>query len=50
MMGNKSGVAIILLAEQPKALVTYCQDHSLSLTVKDLTASCKILRETLKVF
>ena len=38
MMGEKSGVATKLFVEQPKALVTYCQDHSLSLAVKDLTA------------
>ena len=43
MTGKKSGVASKLLVEQPKALVTHCQGHSLSLTVKDLTACCKIL-------
>ena len=47
MMGKKSGVATKLLVEQPKILVTHCQGHSLSLAVKDLTACCKILCDTM---
>ena len=37
MMRNKPGVAINLLVEQLKALVTHCQDHS------------KIFREKLRI-
>ena len=47
MMGKKSGVATRILAEQPKAIVTHCLGHSLSLAVKDLTAFCKILGDTM---
>ena len=47
MMEKKSGVATKLLVEQPVALVTHCQSHSLSLAVKDLTACCKILCDSL---
>ena len=43
MMGKKFGVATKLLVEQPKAFVTHRQGQSLSLTVKDLSACCKIL-------
>ena len=46
MMGKKSEVATKLLVEQPKALVTHCQGNSLSLAVKDLTAYCKVLCDT----
>ena len=47
MMGKKSGVATRILAEQSKAIVTHCLGHSLSLAVKDLTAFCKILGDTM---
>ena len=47
MIGKKSGVATKLLVEQPQALVTHCQGHSLSLAVKDLTVCCKILCDTM---
>ena len=43
VMGKTSGVATKLLVEQPKALVTHCQDNSLSLAVKHLTSCCKKL-------
>ena len=48
VMGKKSGVATILLVEQPKALVTHCQGHSLSLAVNVLTACCKISCDTMR--
>ena len=47
MLGMKSGVATRILAEQPKALAVHCQGHTLSLTVKQLTSSCKILGDTM---
>lgn len=36
MLGKRSGVATQILAEQPKAIVTHCQGHSLSLAVSFL--------------
>ena len=47
MLGKKSGVATQILSEQPKAVVTHCQGHSLSLAVKDLTTNCKVLSDTM---
>lgn len=47
MLGKRSGVATELSSEQPKAVVTHCQGHSLSLAVKSLTNDCKILRDTM---
>ena len=35
-----------ILAEQPKAPAIHCQGHTLSLAVKQLTSSCKILGDT----
>ena len=43
MMGKKSGVATQIQEIQPKAIVTHCHGHSLSLAVKDLTSSCDVL-------
>ena len=43
MLGKKSGVATKILSEQPKAVVTRCQGHSLSLAVKDLPLIAKYL-------
>ena len=47
MVGKRSGVATQISAIQPKALTTHCFGHSLSLAVKDLTANCKILGDTM---
>ena len=46
MMGKKSGVARQILKEQPKALITHCHGHSLSLSIKDANKQCRILSET----
>ena len=35
MLGKKTGVATQILAEQPNALVTHCQGHSLNLGVNN---------------
>ena len=43
MLGRKSGVATQILKIQPKAFVMHCFAHSLSLSVKDVTESCKSL-------
>ncbi|MEM6831946.1 MAG: hypothetical protein AAF551_15655, partial [Bacteroidota bacterium] len=45
MMGKNSGVAKQILKEQPKALVTHCHGHSLSLSLKDANKLCRILSE-----
>lgn len=47
MMGKRSGVATVFVKEQPKALQIHCLGHSLSLSVKSLTAECSILRDTM---
>ena len=46
MMGKKSGVAQQILKELPKALITHCRGHSLSLSIKDANKQCRILSET----
>ena len=47
MMGKKSGVATVILQEQPKAIKLHCLGHSLSLSVKSLTSECPILRDSM---
>ena len=47
MMGKDSGVSTKISKEQPKAIATHCQGHSLSLAVKSLTKECPILRDTM---
>ena len=47
MLGKKTGVGTRILSLQSKALVTHCNGHSLSLSVKDLTSTCKILGDTM---
>lgn len=47
MMGKHFGVATQITAEQPKAVATHCQGHSLSLAVKSFTSSCVILPDTM---
>ena len=47
MMGKKSGVATQIQKDQPKAIITHCHGHSLSLAVKDLTSSCDVLTNTM---
>ena len=47
MLGKTSGVAAQIKQLQPKAEVTHCHAHSLSLSVKDATKSIKSLGETM---
>ena len=47
MMGKRSGVATQIQSLQPKAIITQCHGHSLSLAVKDLTSSCPVLSNTM---
>ena len=44
ILGQHSGVVTQILAEKPKAVVTHCHGHSLSLSVKSVTSSCNILK------
>ena len=47
MASKRSGVATQISAIQPKTLTTHCFGHSLRLAVKDPTANCKILGDTM---
>ena len=47
MLRQHSGVATQILAEEPKAVVTHCHGHPLSLSVKSLTSNCNILKNTM---
>ena len=47
MFGKRSGVAKRIQDEQPKAHVTHCHCHSLSLGVKDTTRDSKLLTDTM---
>ena len=47
MMGKRIVVAQQILKDQPKALVTHCHGHSLSLTIKDANKLCSILNEVM---
>ena len=47
-MGKHSGVSTKICQEQPKAIATHCQGHSLSLAVKSSTKECPILRHTME--
>ena len=47
IIGKHSGVSTKISEEQPKAIATHCQGHSLSLAVKSLTKECPILRDTM---
>ena len=47
MLGKKSGVATQILIEQPKALVTHCQGHSLNLGIKNTMNNCKLMKDVM---
>ena len=47
MLGKKSGVAKRIQECQPKAYPTHCFGHSLNLSVKDATKSCKVLSDSM---
>ena len=47
MLGKKSGTAQQILALQPKAFITHCRAHSLSLGVKSVVKDCKLLSDTM---
>ena len=43
MLGKKSGVSTLILYENPLALVTNCQGHSLQLDVKEMSKNVSSL-------
>ena len=45
ILGRRSGVAIQIDKEQPKAHYTHCHCHSLNLSIKDVTRSSKMLSD-----
>ena len=47
MMGKKSGLALQILKEPPKALITHCHGHWLSLYIKDTNKQCRIPSKTM---
>ena len=49
MLGKKSGVAKQIQDIQPKAFVTLCHCHSLSLSVKEMTKESNLLSDAMNV-
>ena len=47
MIGKHSSVSTKISEQQPKAIATHCQGHSLSLEVQSLTKECPVLRDTM---
>lgn len=47
MFGRKSGVSVQILAEQPKALATHCQGHSLNLGIKTTMSNSKLMKDVM---
>ena len=47
MIGKHSSVSTKISEQQPKAIATHCQGHSLSLAVQSLTKECPVLRDTM---
>ena len=45
MFGNNTGVSVQIAAEQPKALSTHCQGHSLNLEIKITMTSSKQMKD-----
>ena len=48
MAGSKSGVAMQIKSEEPRAVFTHCYGHALSLACGDAIKHCKILRDALE--
>ena len=47
MFGKKSGVSVKISAEQPKALATHCQGHSLNLGIKTTMKESKVMKDVM---
>ena len=49
MSGRRSGMAVQIMSEEPRALYTHCYGHALNLAVGDTIKQLKLLRDTLDV-
>ena len=49
MSGRRSGTAVQIMSEEPRALYTHCYGHALNLAVGDTIKQLKLLRDTLDV-
>lgn len=49
MAGSRSGVAKMILDEEPRALYTHCYGHALNLACSDTVKQCKIMKDALDV-
>ena len=49
MKGVRSGVASQILAEEPRAVYTHCNGHSLNLAVNDVFKNIKVIKDALDV-
>lgn len=49
MAGKKSGVAVKLQKDEPRAIYTHCYGHSLSLACGDSIKQCKVMRDSLEI-
>ena len=47
MFGKNNGVAVQIAADQPKALATHCQGHSLNLGIKTTMTNSKEMKDTM---
>ena len=48
MFGKNTGVFVQITAEQPKALLTHCQGHSLNLGIKTTMTNSKQMKDILR--
>ena len=49
MLGTRSGVAKLVLAEEARAIYTHCYGHALNLASGDIIKKCKIMKDTLDI-
>ena len=47
MLGKNTGVSVQIAAEQPKALSTHCQRHSLNLGIKATMTNSKQVKDVM---
>ena len=47
MSGRRSGVAVLLSSEEPRAIYTHCYGHALNLAAADTIKQNKLLRDAL---
>ena len=49
MSGRRSGTAVQIMSEEPRALYTHCYGHALNLAVGDTIKQLKLLQDALDV-